>query len=294
MAYEPIDSAEIQVKQPVTRTLLTKVKNSLDFLHGTIGSLGNIDIPNGSFEIDSDSDGVPDNWTRGLYPAGSGSTETASPTHGAKAYKFVHPGGASNGGGYLDSDYVPCSPIVDLVVRFLHWASAAGMRNQVMVIWYDKAKVYLSSTTLYNSTANPASPTLFSYVTTPPAGARFFRLRLIGGFTDTNVAGSAWFDGVTFFQVDTPRALHSTAGAAVGGIGTYALLTHSSPSATVPGNTYAGSGLRYAGFCGDSETATVSYIQVSGSAPAGTWRAMGSNITGFNLDRQTTLFLRIL
>src|SRR4030043_216105 len=64
--------------------------------------------------------------------------------------------GPGNGGGYLDmSDYLPCTPVSCLTLEWLHYASVAGMHNIVQVRWFDKAKVYLSSTDIYNSTHNP-------------------------------------------------------------------------------------------------------------------------------------------
>ncbi|OGO35304.1 MAG: hypothetical protein A2Z03_07785 [Chloroflexi bacterium RBG_16_56_8] len=153
-------------------------------------------IPNGSFEIDADSDGVPDGWTKNLYPAGGGSLETTSPMHGAAAYKFIQQAGPGNGGGDLDqNDYLACSPSLPLTFEWLHYASAAGMKNIVQVRWFDKSKVYLSTTDLYNSTSNPTSATWMTALAIPPAMAQFFKLRIIGGYTDTDIAGTAYFDG---------------------------------------------------------------------------------------------------
>jgi hypothetical protein len=78
---------------------------------------------------------------------------------------------------------------------WLHYASAAGMHNYVQVRWFDKAKVYISTTDLYNSTANPTSAVEFIRGAIPPATAQYYKLRIIGGYTDTDIAGTAYFDG---------------------------------------------------------------------------------------------------
>lgn len=202
MAFEAITTTEIQVKKPVTRSLWSKVKNSLDFLNGRIGTLALLGVPNGSFEIDSDADGVPDNWTRSLYAGGTGGIVTDLPDDGANGFGLVHPGGAGNGGGYLESDYIVCSQLRKLLLGFIHWSTAAGMHNLVQIRYFTKAKVYISDATLYDSTANPTSPVYFIAPFTPPATARYYKVRLIGGYTDTNVAGTAYFDAIGEAGVD--------------------------------------------------------------------------------------------
>jgi hypothetical protein len=87
----------------------------------------------------------------------------------------------------------------------------------------------------------------------------------------------------------------STSASAVGSVGTYAWLGGSSTASTfyfTAGDTYAGSGLRYAGTASTATYSdnTAARIGYSGT-PAGTWRAMGGvgSIGRYN----TTLFLRI-
>jgi hypothetical protein len=98
----------------------------------------------------------------------------------------------------------------------------------------------------------------------------------------------------------TAQVLSVTAGAGLGGVGTYAMLLREGASNNiVEGDTYAGSVLRYAGFgngqttAADSGAATGTYVTYGSVAPAGTWRAMGrSNVSGTQSLR-STLFLRI-
>ncbi|MBI5560189.1 MAG: hypothetical protein HY883_02830 [Deltaproteobacteria bacterium] len=194
MGWNPLTSNEIQVKQPTRQELWQKIKDNLDYLYGTMSPGGR--LQNGSFEVDSDSDGIPDGWTQSLYPGGSGAYETMAPAHGAKAYKFTHPGGANNGGGYLESDYIEISdtnvPMVDFMIK----CSAAGMKNIVRLRYFDKAKAFLSSEDVYSSTSNPTSWSRFFALGTPPASARYIKIDLISGYTDTNVAGTITWDMV--------------------------------------------------------------------------------------------------
>jgi hypothetical protein len=205
MALDIPSAESIEPGKAETTTLWNQVRDSLLFLSGAVGgSLAN-DIFNGDFELDSDTDGVPDFWSKTdnhgtTYPGGTVAFETTSPISGAQSMKFVHPGGAGNGGGLLESDYYECSENASFKLSWIHYSSAAGMKNQVIVYWYDKDQVALGgtpSTTIYSSTANPTSAKEFSGICNPPSGAKYYTIGLVGGFTDTDVAGTAYFDSVT-------------------------------------------------------------------------------------------------
>lgn len=71
---------------------------------------------------------------------------------------------------------------------------------------------------------------------------------------------------VSVTEATTSNVLSATAGAAVGAVGTYAFLYPTSGS-YAPGDTAAGSSLRYGG--------AGSFADISTTAPSGTWRAMG-------------------
>jgi hypothetical protein len=96
MGYSALLSTEVDVDSPVNTTLIQKIKDNFDYLYSAIGSTGQAPV-NGSFEIDSDADGIPDNWARGLYSGGSAAHDATTPFHGAKAYKFSRAAGAGNG-----------------------------------------------------------------------------------------------------------------------------------------------------------------------------------------------------
>lgn len=196
MSYNAILDGEIAVKQPVKQSLMQKIKDNFDYLYSTIAGATGVSFPNGDFEMDSDESGVPDNWAISLFPGGSQSLDTAAPGSGSKCLKFVHPGGTGNGGGYAKSDYIPYAGAgwVTMLIK-----ATAAMKNKVTAYWYGKDKAVISSTVLDERTNTPTNWTpLICSLNSPPAGAKYVRIELVGGDTSVNVAGSAYFDAVQF------------------------------------------------------------------------------------------------
>lgn len=197
MAFTAITAGEVAVDAPLTAELGDKIKENFDDLNSRVGSPR--DVNNGGFEVDADSDDEPDNWTVELYTGGAAAFNTTTPYEGAQSYQFTHPGGAGNGGGYLESEYLPISEYVSPLVQFALKNSAAGTKVVCRLRYFDKDKVDLSSDEdIYSSTSNPTSWTLKTLWGVPPATARYIKIRLIGGLNDTDVAGTVDFDAVHF------------------------------------------------------------------------------------------------
>jgi hypothetical protein len=211
MAFSSIPSADIAAGKPVDVDLMTNIKDNDDALFASAAGALFYDVPNGDMELTGTA--WPANWydSSGVagytaYPGGTGSgIETTSPVYGSQSMRFTHPGGSGNGGGFSDSEYLPCGYKSPIKVRWLHYATAAGMKNQVLARWFDEDKVGISTSTLYNSVANPTTTTLFTALATPPSTARFLKIRLVGGESSVDVAGDAFFDAVSIERLDTAQ-----------------------------------------------------------------------------------------
>ena len=215
MSWDAILNTEIEVDDPLTQSLMQKIKDNLDYLYGQLGtSMAGLGVPNGSFEIDSDVDGIPDSWVKNLYSGGAGALESTDVAHAAKSYKFTHPGGAGNGGGYLDSDYIEITDSDKYFIGFLLKCSGTGLKNKGEIREYNSAKIYQSTQTPYDSTTNPTVWTLFQYQYTPAASIRYVKIRLIGGFTDTDPGASRniFWDNIVFGALITQPKLKITTG----------------------------------------------------------------------------------
>jgi hypothetical protein len=105
--------------------------------------------------------------------------------------------------------------------------------------------------------------------------------------TVTSVATDDTLSGSTITSTGT-IGLNTSLGA----IGTYAMLGRQSGGGITAGTTYAGSGLVFSGFASDGSTFTDNTAaDIRGSAPTGTWRAMGHVASTSRFA--STLFLRI-
>ncbi len=225
MGYNPILSSEVDVDSPGKAELFQKIKENFDYLYSKSAMSG--DVLNGSLDLDTDADGVPDNWTLNLYPNGAGEFDESTPSHGVRAFKFTRVSGSGNGGGYLESSYIEISPLDNEAISVDIKSSVAGIKNIVKIRYFDKDKTYISDENVYNSTSNPTSWTKYYFTLTIPSTARYYKIQLIGGYTDTDVAGIAYFDNVRRY-IKTNQSLLKTTYGEVSGYG----------NLTLPGGEY--------------------------------------------------------
>ena len=190
------------VGDPVKKSMADALVDNLADLNDRLKAAesdGSI-LKNGSFE--EDVDGIPDGWTRTLFNGGSMSILATDSGHGGRSIRFVSPGGAGNGGGYVESGFIRCSSLIPILLLWQHKASVADVRNKVELVWYSVdgagTKTLISTATLYdNSTTNPTSWQMAQAAAAPPATARYFKIKLTGCDSSDATAGSAYFDDVS-------------------------------------------------------------------------------------------------
>jgi hypothetical protein len=197
------------------KSLVDTIIDNLAFLFGRL--TGTESVINGSFENDTDSDGIPDGWTRTLYTGGTFLLDNTDQRSGKYAIKFTSPGGAGNGGGYIENtDAFPVSPNRAIQVLWEMKSSAAGVSNKIEVYWFksDLTASATPSTSLYSSTSNPTIWNSFTNRATPPSDARYAKIRLTGCHTSSTTAGSTWFDNILWrledFQIPVFELITAT------------------------------------------------------------------------------------
>lgn len=151
-------------------------------------------ISNGTFELDSDGDGLPDDWTRTLFgQTTDNQLDDTKSYHGTKSLKCTS---AGSGGSQWDSVIFNVTPAEAIEVAFSLESSVADVRNVVEIRWFDVNGALLSASAVYDESA--ANPTTFtrqpSKAFTPPASARSAQIRAIGCHPSDPTTGSTWFD----------------------------------------------------------------------------------------------------
>ncbi len=151
-------------------------------------------VLNGSFEDDTNSDGTPDEWDLTSYTGATNALVTDDQEHGLRSFKFSSVG---NGGGYLTTtSYFEVAPSTDLYINWVLKSSVAGVRNVVELLYYTSAQASLSTATLLDQSSNPTTRTKYERRVTPPATARFAKLRIYGCHSSDSTVGATWYDDI--------------------------------------------------------------------------------------------------
>ena len=154
------------------------------------------EIPtNGSFETDTEADGVPDNWTVAELSGGTIALDTASSSNGTNSLKFTSTG--SGAGSSSTDEYYRVEASKKAGVRFSIISDDVDTLNKVQVYWYNSAKTYLSTSDAYNEgAANPTSWTRKYTNVTAPATAKYARIILTGVDAASITHSNTWFDNI--------------------------------------------------------------------------------------------------
>lgn len=156
------------------------------------------EIPtNGSFETDTDANGIPDNWTVAELSGGTIALDTASSSNGTNSLKFTSTG--SGAGSASTDEYYRVEAGKVVGVKFSLISDDVDTLNKVQVYWYNSVKTYLSTSDAYNEGA--ANPTLWTrkYLNvTAPATAKYARIILTGVDAASTTHSNTWFDNVEF------------------------------------------------------------------------------------------------
>lgn len=150
---------------------------------------------NGSFETDTNADGIPDDWNISTYIGGSVLTDVTSSSHGVTSLKFSSVGAGA--GVASTSSYYEVEAGRPLSVAFSMISANANTENKVEVYWSNGAKTFISATTIYhNTTTNPTTWTRYSFNATAPSTAKYAQIVLSGVMPASTVHSTTNFDDI--------------------------------------------------------------------------------------------------
>jgi hypothetical protein len=211
------------VGDPTRVGLASDIINALAALEIDIAAvLGERMVNNGSFEVDTDSDNLPDGWETTRYSGGSEAltTDVGAGTlsaHGAKAYKFTHPGGGGKGGGEIYTaagTYIEITPNRGYWVSWMNKNSVAGVTNSVEVLEYDATQSLIgSAVVIFSATTNPTAWKQFRAIYYPTSAlCRYIRLKFKCGETSASTAGDIYLDNIEMARVPRQTTILETVG----------------------------------------------------------------------------------
>lgn len=160
---------------------------------------------NGSFEVDDNGDGVPNNWTISENAGATIAIDDTDAIHGSNSLKFTST--AATGGGTATSDKFAVRETHLHILYFSVKASAANSSNKIEVKWFNLADTLISTATLWsNTTTNPLVWTETRQALVVPTNAVKAQLVITGmDATGTTKIGNVKFDDVRFEESSIER-----------------------------------------------------------------------------------------
>jgi hypothetical protein len=175
---------------PIGMSDLNRWEGNIFVLHVRQGNL--------SFEYFVNNN--PDAWTITASAGDSYAIDAANAVHGAYCLNLYHAANVNDGINAI-SQLFPISP---LNTYYIGWAlkAVAALKCDVQVYFYDRAKQYLSTLSLYSSTANPTTMIYhIGQVTGIPATARYMAIVIAAG-NNSATAGDMYIDGLQINPIE--------------------------------------------------------------------------------------------
>lgn len=146
-------------------------------------------LTNPSFETAGDSATDIPGWTLSAPSGVTAQRVTTDNFHGAACLEIVSDG--TNAGHGETTDFIPVSPGREYEISFGLESSSATVTNTVQLRWFDESQNLVTTTSVYDaSSGNPTSFETKVFTATPPATARYAKIRAQLGAT----AGTTRYD----------------------------------------------------------------------------------------------------
>ena len=221
--FQGVNRLRLDPTKPITTSLLKEIVDNTEFVKQWLGDTfvddaitdhnhdgvnssklavgsGHNLLSNGSFEQLSGN--LPASWVYTVFSGGTLIADTSNNEHGVRGIVMTSASTANGGGDATVEAFVEVAE--GLLYRWgaLISASVINVSSKIEIFWSDDAEAPVSTSTVYNVTDTPTTPTLLKGVVTAPANARLAKIRVTGGVPGAGSAtGSIRFDGVFFTDI---------------------------------------------------------------------------------------------
>ena len=165
-------------------------------------------VSNGSAEIDTDGDGVPDDYTVTEEDSSTNVRVSSDQVHGAWCFKSTD--GGNGGGTWLHTPYIEVSENTPFGHNYELKCSHVDVRNVIDLLWYDKDKNQLAggsakTTLLDDAATNPIVWAKSTGMVLPPATAVYCRPQFALCHSSAASAGKwSQLDNLELFNIPSP------------------------------------------------------------------------------------------
>ncbi len=155
-----------------------------------------------SFEyMDNAINPNPDGWDITTPPGDSFALDAANAVHGSYCLKLSH-SGIVNNGIIAISQLFPISPLNAYYIGWAMMVPNGALQCDIQVAFYDRAKQYISTMSLYSSANNLTSMAYYiGQVTNIPANARYMVIAITAGY-NSSIPGDLYIDGIQINPIE--------------------------------------------------------------------------------------------
>ena len=185
------------VKDTTKLSLAQAIVTALSELNSTLSGVSSGGLINGSFE--DVSGGEPVFWT--ITDAAGGSHVISDLTdsggnaiHGKRSLQMLTTGG----GGFVEAlsdDFIPCGELNTIKLLGFVQRSVASIRTRIQILYFNESESLIATDNIYDNSGTGLTWAIWSDVGAVPAGAFFYKVKLIGGESGGAIAGNVFFDG---------------------------------------------------------------------------------------------------
>lgn len=202
---QPSDPA---VADPTKASLPASQNEALSNLNARLGTVESGELINRSFEAEGDDATEAAGWTQTEGAGGTISRVDTENYHGEWSMKFNRVAGGGNNAGDILSDPFTFAEFTELILGGYYQADAA-LASKIEAQFFDEDLVSVGSVVLAAATTIQTLWTPFTVSGDSVGGTRFAKLLIAGATADVDVAGNAYFDGLSLEAID-PNAFIAT------------------------------------------------------------------------------------